>query len=82
MEELLDNVLDGSRNHFLGSIILKSLTASSGSMIRWSIVDGQQRLTTLSILFRAAYDTLPIDVSNEQQVGNTNFVLDIGLYEK
>lgn len=78
-DELLENVLDGSRNHFMGSIILKNLPTSSGSMTRWSIIDGQQRLTTLSILFRAAYDALPINEYDEETregiKANLNFFL-------
>lgn len=60
-KELLENLLDTNRSHFLGSIILKSVPFTSGTLSKWSVIDGQQRLTTLSILFRAAYDTLPMD---------------------
>lgn len=78
-EELLTNILSGSKNHFMGSIILKSLPTASGNMARWSIIDGQQRLTTLSILFRAAYDTLPLEQYEEETVNdikaNLNFFL-------
>lgn len=59
--DLLNNLLENNENHFLGSIILKSIDTDSGSLSEWSVIDGQQRLTTLSILFRAAYDSLPID---------------------
>lgn len=72
-EELLDNLLDDNQSHFLGSIILKQLECVSGSVPRWSVIDGQQRLTTLSILLRACYDTLPMhnfteDVKNDINV--------------
>ena len=60
-EELLENLLDDKQSHFLGSIILKQLECVSGNIPRWSVVDGQQRLTTLSILLRACYDSLPVN---------------------
>lgn len=41
--------------HFLGSVILK---VSSGSDNYVSVIDGQQRLTTFSILMKVLYDNL------------------------
>lgn len=64
--ELLDNLSSKSRNHFLGSIILKNELASAGSVARFSVIDGQQRLTTLSILLRACYDHI---VKNKEKLG-------------
>lgn len=60
-QELLENLLDKNQNHFLGSIILKQQNVGSNEMKRISVVDGQQRLTTLSILLRACYDSLKLD---------------------
>lgn len=60
-QELIDDLFDDGSSHFLGSIILKSIPTPSGQQPRWSLIDGQQRLTTLSILLRACYDTLPLD---------------------
>ena len=62
-EELLDNLLDINQNHFLGSIILKQKSVNSGDIACFTIIDGQQRLTTLSILLRACYDTLMLHKS-------------------
>ena len=56
--ELLDNFFDQTDSHFLGSIILKQEHTASGEHSRYLIIDGQQRLTTLSILTRACYDRL------------------------
>lgn len=64
-EELLDNLLDEKQSHFLGSIILKQLECVSGNVPRWSVIDGQQRLTTLSILLRACYDSLPMSTFSD-----------------
>ena len=81
-DELLENVLDGRKNHFMGSIILKSLPSSSGTVTRWSIIDGQQRLTTLSILFRAAYDALPLETFSEEDQKVINANLDFFLFNR
>ncbi|MEV7999365.1 GmrSD restriction endonuclease domain-containing protein [Pseudarthrobacter oxydans] len=40
--------------HFLGAVVLQSMPSQLGSMQSWSIIDGQQRLTTLQLLFDAA----------------------------
>lgn len=57
-QELLANFFDQSESHFLGSIILKQEYGMPGSNARYMIIDGQQRLTTLSILARACYDRM------------------------
>lgn len=54
--DLLSNLTSRNQNHFLGSIILKNELASAGHLSRYSVIDGQQRLTTLSVLLRACYD--------------------------
>jgi uncharacterized protein with ParB-like and HNH nuclease domain len=57
--ELLDDLLDMHQSHFIGSIILKKqLQTESGVTERCLVIDGQQRLTTLSILLRACFDNL------------------------
>ena len=55
-QELFENLSNKNRGHFLGSIILKNVPVSAGTVPRYLIIDGQQRLTTLSILLRACYD--------------------------
>ena len=40
--------------HFLGAIVLQSLGNDVGEVQQWSVVDGQQRLTTLQLLMVAA----------------------------
>lgn len=44
-------------NNFLGNIILKHFPSVSGKSKEAEVIDGQQRLTTLSILLRALYDS-------------------------
>ncbi|HEX3962881.1 MAG TPA: DUF262 domain-containing HNH endonuclease family protein [Trebonia sp.] len=39
--------------HFLGAVVIKQLAAAAGDPARHSVIDGQQRLTTLQILLDA-----------------------------
>ncbi|MEG0834519.1 MAG: DUF262 domain-containing HNH endonuclease family protein [Christensenellaceae bacterium] len=57
--ELLDSLQDAEIKPFLGSIIVKTFEKSFGPS-EASVIDGQQRLTTLTILAKAIYDSLPI----------------------
>lgn len=62
--QLFDDLLDSFNNnkaHFLGSIILKQLDTNAGEGSRRSLIDGQQRLTTFSILIKSLYDKIPDD---------------------
>jgi len=62
-EDLLSELFNKTKSHyFLGSIILKQLPSSSGEPKQLEVVDGQQRLTTLSILLKALYDTFPSEL--------------------
>lgn len=56
-ERLLEELSTKPEGHFLGSIILKQLRRSTGGPTKLEVIDGQQRLTTLSILIKALYDT-------------------------
>ncbi|MEJ5286648.1 MAG: hypothetical protein CH6_0427 [Candidatus Kapaibacterium sp.] len=57
-EDLLNELLrEDKKNNFLGAIILKQLPKISGEPSQLEVIDGQQRLTTLSILLKALYDT-------------------------
>lgn len=58
-EDMLSDLLDEEKNHFLGSLILKQQEQQSGKTKEVSVIDGQQRLTTLSILIKALFDSLP-----------------------
>lgn len=55
-EQLFDDLsksFESKKEHFLGSIILKQLPSSAGEGAKRSLIDGQQRLTTFSILIKA-----------------------------
>lgn len=57
-KDLLEDLLKTSGSHFLGSIILKRAKSITGTADKAIIIDGQQRLTTLSILIKALYDSI------------------------
>jgi hypothetical protein len=44
--------------HFLGAFVVQQLPSSLGAMPEWSVIDGQQRLTTLQILLDALHAEL------------------------
>ncbi|HET6385313.1 MAG TPA: DUF262 domain-containing protein, partial [Armatimonadota bacterium] len=46
------------RPHFLGSVVYVSTGDSSAGFTRWLMVDGQQRLTTLTLLLAALRDQI------------------------
>ena len=57
-ENLFDDVIENDFGYFLGSIICINQTTDVLSVQQLEVVDGQQRLTTLSLLFAAIYDAL------------------------
>ncbi len=58
-EALLDS--DNGPRHFLGSVVLAPGVPLPGGPQRWIIVDGQQRLTTLSLLLCALRDRVHLE---------------------
>lgn len=60
----LNDSYENKREHFLGSVVLKQLNSNAGEGSRRSLIDGQQRLTTFSILVKSLYDFLE---SNHKQ---------------
>lgn len=57
-EALFDDIEENDPGYFLGSIICINHTTDTLAVQRLEVVDGQQRLTTLSLLFAAVYQTL------------------------
>ena len=71
-EGLIEEFVDEEKtNNFLGAIILKQLPPVSGKPKELEVIDGQQRLTTISILLRALYDSFPENI--KQYVKDTIF---------
>lgn len=46
--------------HFLGAVVIQANEISPGAMQSWSIIDGQQRLTTLQVVFDATAAALDV----------------------
>jgi len=70
-ETLFDDVQENDPGYFLGSIICINQTTDSLAVQRLEVVDGQQRLTTLSLLFAALYQSLKRhekDLDDDQRV--------------
>ncbi|WP_048086352.1 DUF262 domain-containing protein [Ferroglobus placidus] len=53
IEDILDAMESGQESYFLGTVLLKSQDS-----VTYEVVDGQQRLTSLIILFAVARDVL------------------------
>lgn len=51
---LSDGTTDTARPHFLGAIVLQQRENKTGEVTRRLVIDGQQRLTTLQLLIKAA----------------------------
>ena len=70
-ETLFDDVQENDPGYFLGSIICINQTTDTLAVQRLEVVDGQQRLTTLSLLFAALYQSLKRhekDLDDDQRV--------------
>ncbi|WP_430404237.1 DUF262 domain-containing protein [Fluviicola sp.] len=61
-EDILTDLLDFNKSHFLGSLILKQLEKQTGKSNQVLVIDGQQRLTTLSILVKTLYNSFEDDI--------------------
>jgi hypothetical protein len=74
-EDILTDLLDFEKSHFLGSLILKQLEKQSGKPKEVLVIDGQQRLTTLSVLIRALYNNFDEETQKncEQSIKNYLF---------
>lgn len=57
-ENLFDDILENDPGYFLGTIICINQSTDTHSVQQLELVDGQQRITTLSLLFAAIYDFL------------------------
>lgn len=57
-ENLFDDILENNPSYFLGSIICINQSTDTLAVQSLELVDGQQRLTTLSLLFAAVYSAL------------------------
>ena len=76
-EALFNDLEESPKGHFLGSIICVNSQRDSMAGSRLELIDGQQRFTTISLLFCALYDKLkshpdPDDDFNVEMVNLKN----------
>lgn len=64
-EELISDLLESGKSHFLGSLILKQVEIQSGNTKQVLVIDGQQRLTTLSILLRTLFNSFGLELQEK-----------------
>src|SRR5678815_3169824 len=57
-ERVLSNPTDKHHPHFLGAVVLQQVQKQTGQMQERTIIDGQQRLTTLQLLLDALHAEL------------------------
>lgn len=55
---LLISEAPGERGHFIGSVVYIQSGDSNAGFLRWLLIDGQQRMTTLTLLMAALRDHL------------------------
>src|SRR5436189_5261550 len=54
--------------HFLGSVVYISAEESSAGITRWLLIDGQQRMTTLTLLLTALRNQLELSTNDGENV--------------
>ncbi|HMH32153.1 MAG TPA: DUF262 domain-containing HNH endonuclease family protein [Puia sp.] len=73
-EDILSDLLDFQKSHFLGSLILKQLERQTGKPKEVLVIDGQQRLTTLSILLRALFNSFDKEIKINCEASLHNYL--------
>ena len=66
-ESLFDDVLENNPGYYLGSIICINQFTDALAVHKLEVVDGQQRLTTLSLLFASVYQELKRHESSQDE---------------
>ncbi|VUT24920.1 MAG: hypothetical protein MASP_00765 [Candidatus Methanolliviera sp. GoM_asphalt] len=64
-EDLLNDLVDNDKGYFLGSIICINKGKDALDITPLEIIDGQQRLTAISLLYAATYDRLLKEERND-----------------
>lgn len=76
-DDISQVILDNNEHHFFGFIILSELENTNGLAL-YEVIDGQQRLTTFSILFRAMHDLCSESNGNKENIYEQVFSADEG----
>jgi len=73
--ELADADHDGAEPHFMGAVVFKISGATPDLAMKYRVIDGQQRLTTLQILMAAAASALDMVGLTEPADNLRNFTV-------
>jgi len=66
-EKLFDDVIDNPKGHFLGSIITVNKNTDALAIAELELIDGQQRFTTIALLYAAIYFVLVFETEDENK---------------
>lgn len=66
-ETLFDDLVESETAHFLGTIITLNNSTDSTDRVVLEVIDGQQRLTTITLLLAAIYSKLAEDRSTDDE---------------
>jgi hypothetical protein len=86
IRELADRVLDPPPHkpvagHFLGTAVLEQVLVPAVEMPQRRIIDGQQRLTTLQIVLKAAVEALRVCRTEQEEAGRISIEQAMGRLE-
>lgn len=65
-----------ARAHFLGSVVYIAAEDNQAAIPRWLLIDGQQRLTTVTLLLTALRDRLKVQPSEDEALPSAQEVED------
>lgn len=57
-DDIKNNILEKDKEHFLGAVIYYHGNSENSKFTHYEIIDGQQRITTITILMRVLYEKL------------------------
>ncbi|MBN1243328.1 MAG: DUF262 domain-containing protein [Spirochaetales bacterium] len=65
-----------ARGHFIGSIVYIAAEDNQAAIPRWLVIDGQQRMTTITLLLTALRDKLNAEPSDDESLPSAEEVED------
>ena len=67
-EALFDDVWENGKGHFLGSIICINQSRDAHQTLHLELVDGQQRITTISLLYASIHSILKTHKNDDEDI--------------
>ena len=68
VKEVYDAPSDSRQPHFMGALVVIQEVRTAGTMSQYTLVDGQQRLTTISLLLCALRDFMDVDSPRRAEI--------------